>query len=295
MHRHNLQFPTKETALREDVHALGSLVGEVLRDQGGEELLKLVEGDRVAAIRRREGEPEGAIELIARASNRPAQQASDMVRAFSKWFEVVNLAERVHRVRRRREYMNRSDRPQPGGIGDCMYRLKAAGLDGSQVLELLRDVTIYPVFTAHPTESTRRTMLRKQQQIADLMIERLDPTLTPAERRSVWERIRMELTSGWQTEVHPRERLTVADEREHVLFYLAEEIYRVVPALYEELSFWLETVFGIPPDAGRLPLLLRFGTWVGGDMDGNSEVHAKTIRETLHRHQQRIISAYYEE
>ncbi len=295
MHRHNLQFPTKETALREDVHALGSLVGEVLRDQGGEDLLKLVEGDRVAAIRRREGEPEGAVELVARASNRPAQQASDMVRAFSKWFEVVNLAERVHRVRRRREYMNRSDRPQPGGIGDCMYRLKAAGLDGAQVLALLRDVTIYPVFTAHPTESSRRTMLRKQQQVADLMIERLDPTLTPAERRSVWERIRMELTSGWQTEVHPRERLTVADEREHVLFYLAEVVYRVVPALYEELAFWLETVFGMAPEAESLPLLLRFGTWVGGDMDGNSEVHAKTIRETLHRHQQRIISAYYDE
>ena len=295
MHRHNLQFPTKETALREDVHALGSLVGEVLRDQGGEDLLKLVEGDRVAAIRRREGEQAGAVELVARATNRPAQQASDLVRAFSKWFEVVNLAERVHRVRRRREYMNSSDRPQPGGIGDCMYRLKAAGLDGGQVLALLRDVTIYPVFTAHPTESSRRTMLRKQQQIADLMIERLDPTLTPAERRSVWERIRMEVTSGWQTEVHPRERLTVADEREHVLFYLAEVVYRVVPALYEELSFWLETVFGVQPEARSLPLLLRFGTWVGGDMDGNAEVHAKTIRETLHRHQQRIISAYYEE
>ncbi|MDH4259443.1 MAG: phosphoenolpyruvate carboxylase, partial [Gammaproteobacteria bacterium] len=294
-HRQNLQFPTKETALREDVHALGSLVGEVLRDQGGEALLKLVEDDRVAAIARREGEPEGTITLDMRAADRPAQQASDLIRAFSKWFEVVNLAERVHRVRRRREYMNRSDKPQPGGIGDCMYRLKAAGLDGEQVLGLLRDVTIYPVFTAHPTESARRTMLRKQQQIADLMISRLDPSLSPAERRAVWERIRMEVTSSWQTEVHPRERLTVADEREHVLFYLAEVIYRVVPALYEELAFWLETVFGLPQDTGRMPLLLRFGTWVGGDMDDNSEVHAKSIRETLHRHQQRIISAYYEE
>ncbi len=294
-HRQNLQFPTKETALREDVHALGSLVGEVLRDQGGEALLKLVEDDRVAAIGRREGEPEGTITLDMRAANRPAQQASDLIRAFSKWFEVVNLAERVHRVRRRREYMNRGDRPQPGGIGDCMYRLKTDGLDGEQVLQLLRGVTIYPVFTAHPTESTRRTMLRKQQQIADLMIERLNPTLSPAERRSVWERIRMEVTSSWQTEVHPRERLTVADEREHVLFFLAEVIYRVVPALYEELAFWLDTVFGLAPDAGRLAPLLRFGSWVGGDMDGNSEVHAKSIRETLHRHQQRIISAYYEE
>src|SRR5918994_2725026 len=212
IHRQNLEFPEKDTALREDVHALGGLIGEVLKDQGGETLFELVEGDRVAAIGRREGDPESAVELAVRTADRSPAEARDLVRAFSTWFEVVNLAERVHRVRRRREYLLRSDRPQPGGIGDCMYRLKAAGLDANRVIELMADVTIYPVFTAHPTESTRRTMLRKHQQIADLMIERLDPTLTPFERRSVWERIRMEVTSGWQTEAHPRERLTVADE-----------------------------------------------------------------------------------
>jgi phosphoenolpyruvate carboxylase len=293
--RDELQFPSKETALREDVHALGGLVGEVLRDQGGQELFDLVEGDRVAAIRRRDGVAESAVELMVRAADRPAGQARDLIRAFSKWFEVVNLAERVHRVRRRREYLSQSDRPQPGGIGDCLYRLKAAGLDGAQVIELLRDVTIYPVFTAHPTESTRRTMLRKNQAIADLMIDRLDPTLTPAERRGAWERIRMEVTAGWQTEAHPHERLTVADEREHILFYLAEVIYRVVPALYEEIAQWLHLVFGMPAEPDRVPLFLRFGSWVGGDMDGNSEVHAKSIRETLHRQQQRVISLYFDE
>jgi len=293
--RQKLRFPVKETALREDVHALGGLVGEVLRDQGGQALFDLVEGDRVAAIRRREGVPESAVELAVRTADRPAGQARDLIRAFSKWFEVVNLAERVHRVRRRREYLAASERPQPGGIGDCLYRLKAAGQDAGQVYELLGGVTIYPVFTAHPTESTRRTMLRKNQQIADLMIERLDPTLTPAERRAAWERIRMEVTSGWQTEAHPHERLTVADEREHALFYLAEVIYRVVPALYEEIAQWMHTVFGTPVEPARVPLLLRFGSWVGGDMDGNTEVHAKAIRETLHRQQQRVISLYFDE
>lgn len=295
IHRQDLQFPGKETALREDVHALGGLVGEVLRDQGGEALFSLVEGDRVAAIGRRDGNPQSAVELVVRTADRAPAEARDLIRAFSKWFEVVNLAERVHRVRRRREYLIRRDRPQPGGIGDCMYRLKAAGLGAPQVLELLAGVTIYPVFTAHPTESTRRTMLRKQQQIADMMIERLDPSLTPSERRSVWERIRMEVTSGWQTEAHPHERLTVADEREHVLFYLAEVVYRVVPALYEEIALWMETVFGLPPEFEHMPLMLRFGSWVGGDMDGNTEVHAKAIRETLHRQQRRIISAYYDD
>ena len=295
IHRQDLQFPEKDTALREDVHALGGLVGDVLRDQGGERLFTLVEGDRVAAIGRREGRAESAVELVARTAGRDAGDASDLIRAFSTWFEVVNLAERVHRVRRRREYLLHSDRPQPGGIGDCMYKLKRAGYDAQKVLELLSGVTIYPVFTAHPTESMRRTILRKHQQIADMMIERLDPTLTPFERRSVWERIRMEVTSGWQTEAHPRERLTVADEREHALFYLAEVIYRVVPALYEEIALWMQTVFGLPPELGRMPLILRFGSWVGGDMDGNSDVHAKAIRETLQRQHQRIISAYFQE
>ncbi len=295
IHRQNLQFPEKDTALREDVHALGGLVGDVLRDQGGERLFEQVEGDRVAAIARREGKEGSEVLLVARTAGRESGEARDLIRAFSTWFEVVNLTERVHRVRRRREYLLHSDRPQPGGIGDCMYRLKNSGLDARRVLELLAGVTIYPVFTAHPTESTRRTMLRKQQQIADMMIERLDPTLTPFEQRSVWERIRTEVTSGWQTEVHPRERLTVADEREHVLFYLAEVVYRVVPALYEEIALWMQRVFGLPPELDRMPLMLRFGSWVGGDMDGNTEVHAKTIRETLRRQQQRVISAYFQE
>ncbi len=295
IHRQDLQFPEKDTALREDVHALGGLVGEVLRDQGGERLLALVEGDRVAAIGRREGRTDGMVELVARTAGRDAGEARDLIRAFSTWFEVVNLAERVHRVRRRREYLLSGDRPQPGGIGDCMFRLKQAGYDAQKVLDLLAGVTIYPVFTAHPTESMRRTILRKHQQIADMMIERLDPTQTPFEQRSVWERIRMEVTSGWQTEAHPRERLTVADEREHALFYLAEVVYRVVPALYEEIALWMQTVFGLPPELGRMPLILRFGSWVGGDLDGNSDVHAKAIRETAHRHHQRVISAYFQE
>jgi len=293
--RQNIHFPAKDIALRDDVHALGQLVGEVLRDQGGDRLLEQVEADRTASIRRRDGEPEAAVEVMVRASDRAPAEARDLIRAFSTWFQVVNLAEKVHRIRRRRAYQSRSDRPQPGGIGDCLFRLKAAGIDAADVLRLLAETTIYPVFTAHPTESTRRTVLRNQQRIADLMVERINPSLTPAERRSVADRIRFEVTTGWQTEEHPRERLTVADEREHVIFYLAEVIYRVVPALYEELYYWLEHVYELERGSFEVPCLLRFGTWVGGDMDGHADVHAKTIRETLHRQQQVILSTYYEE
>ena len=295
IYRQNIQFPAKDAALREDVHALGGLVGEILREQGGTELFDHVEADRVAAIRRREGDPAGALELRDQTRGRTPQAARDLSRAFSIWFQVVNLAEKVHRTRRRRQYLNDTEHPQPGGISDCLQRLQREGYTAAEVLALLGQLHLYPVFTAHPTESTRRTMLRKQQRMAELMLERLDPTLTPPEQRSTWERIRTELTSAWQTEDHPRERLTVADEREHVLYYLVEVIYRIVPALYEELALSMQKVFGEPCSPASLPQFIRLGSWVGGDMDGHPDVHAKTLRETLRRHHQVIVNAYFGE
>jgi phosphoenolpyruvate carboxylase len=294
--RSQIHFPPQHEALREDVHALGSLVGEILAEQGGRELLDLVEHDRVAAIARREGNTEASAELIARVKGRPPPIARDLVRAFSAWFQVVNLAEKVHRIRRRREYFAKeSDRPQPGGVQAALVHLKNEGLSLDDVLALIGSLRIEPVFTAHPTESTRRTILRKQQHIAQLLLDRLNPTLSPNDRRALWGGIRIELTAGWQTEDHPREKLTVSDEREHVLFYLTEILYRVVPPFFEEVALALEKVYGEPAESLQLPCLMHFGTWVGGDMDGNPDVHAKTIRETLARQQQVIVNAYFRE
>jgi phosphoenolpyruvate carboxylase len=293
MYRQNIQFPTKDAPLREDVHALGALVGEILLEQSGEARFDLVEGDRVAAIRRREGDEGGEAELLRRTRGRDPAEARDLVRAFSTWFQVVNLAEKVHRIRRRREYLNNSAQPQPGGLGEALTRLARDGRSLDEVRRLLEHICIYPVFTGHPTESTRRTILRKQQRIAELLLDRLDPSMTPAERHATWEQIRTELTSGWQTEDHPRERLTVADEREHVLFFLAEVLYRIVPGFYEGLAASMTTTFGSDVRPDELPRILRFGSWVGGDMDGAPDVHAKTIRETLQRQHLVIVNAYF--
>jgi len=295
MQRTDIQFPAKDAALREDVHELGAMVGDVLREQGGAKLFELVEGDRTAAIRRREGAPEGALELKIRAADRPPAVARDLARAFSTWFQVVNLAEKVHRIRRRRQYFVGASTPQPTGVEAALVTLKQHGASLEDVLELLRGLRIEPVFTAHPTESTRRTILRKQQRIAQLLLQRMDPTLTAQESRGVWGRIREEITVAWQTEEHPRQRLTVADEREHVLFHLIEILYRIVPAFYEEVESALQKVFGANPGTIALPVILDFGSWVGGDMDGNPDVHAKTIRETLARHHQLIVSTYFSE
>ncbi len=267
----------------------------MLLEQGGASLLATVEEDRVTAINRREGIA-GGEDLAARVRGRPPAQARDLVRAFSAWFQAVNLAEKVHRIRRRRDYfVQDSGRPQPGGIEDALGALKAAGATLDDVMAILPQLQIQPVFTSHPNESTRRTMLRKQQRVAQLLLDRLDPTLTPGESRAVWNRVRAEITAAWQTEDHPRERLTVADEREHVLFYLGEVLYRVVPDFYQEIAEALEKLYGVNAEALELPRIIGFGTWVGGDMDGNPDVNGKTIRETLDRQHRVILNAYFEE
>ena len=296
MNRSDIHFPPKHEPLRDDVHGLGALVGEILREQGGEPLFELVESDRVAAIRGRSGDAAARAALAAQVRGRPPALARDLVRAFSMWFQVVNLAEKVHRIRRRRDYFVKdSQRAQPGGVEDAIAELQAQGLDAQQASELIGSLSLEPVFAPHSTEAGRRTLLRKQQRIAQRLLERLDPSLTPNEARSIWDNIRMELTSAWQTEELPRARLTVADEREQILFYLLEVLYRVVPAFYEEIAQALEKVYGAKAGTLRVPSLLHFGSWAGGDMDGNPDVHAKTIRETLARQQQVIVTAYFQE
>jgi phosphoenolpyruvate carboxylase len=292
MPRSDISFPQKDAELREDVHMLGALVGEVIRDQGGSALFEAVESDRRAAIARREGDAEGARLLAERTRDVPPAEARDLVRAFSTWFEMVNMAEKAHRIRRRRQYINEG-KTQPGGIPEAIARLKEQGLSIDDVRRLMLEMWIEPIFTAHPTESTRRTILRKQQKIAQLLLGRLGLARSAAETRIIWERIRAEITSGWQTADNSRERLTIADEREHVLFFIAEVLFQIVPTFYEEIEGALEDVYGPEALDRELPEILRFGSWVGGDMDGNPDVHAKALRETVARQQQIIVNLYF--
>ena len=298
--RREVDFPDTDIPLREDVHVLGALVGEILREQGGDELFQAVEAARMAAIRRREGQDVAGMDQGAAVKDlekvvfgRRGDDAEALVRAFSTYFQVVNLAETVHRLRRRRDYL-RSDKPQPTSLLDTVRRLKESGQSAEAAHAALAKLCLEPVFTAHPTEATRRTMLRKEQRIARRLVERMDSSITPPEDRAALGRIRAEVTAGWQTEEHPSERLTVADEREHVLFFLTEVLYRVVPPFYEAIDEAIAEVYGedarsvMPP----MPSILHFVSWVGGDMDGNPNVTATTLRATLLRHRELILKRY---
>ena len=291
----SVDFPSQHQPLRRDVSVTGALMGDVLKEQGGAALFARVEQVRAAAIARRLGE-EGAEVAVREAVERlDVAAAADVVRAFWTYFQVVNLCEQVHRIRRRRDYELAGGDPQPGSLMACIASLAGEGWTLAQTLAFLSETTVEPVFTAHPTQATRRTILEKEQRIAKRLVERLQ-VLTPSEERAARARIRMELTASWQTLEHPADRPAVEDEAEHVLFYLHDIIYRIVPPFYEALEEALEAHYGEGcMDGQALPNVLRFASWVGGDMDGNPCVSARTIASTLKRQRTLVLGRYVQE
>ena len=274
--------------LREDVSRLGAMVGRMLAEQGGKAFFGRVEQVRIAAIRRRR---EGASvdELAGSLAGLEAGDAEALARAFATYFQAVNTAERVHRIRRRRDYQREGSAPQPESLLDVLGRLKAQGVGADELLGWLEQLWIEPVFTAHPTEAVRRSLLEKEQAVVRSLVDGFDQNRTPQERKEDDDRIFMALSSGWQTAEASPVRPTVQDEHHHVGFYLVNPIYRIVPALYESLASALQEVYGV---AVLLPRLLGFATWVGGDMDGNPNVGAETIAASLATQRAHVIEHY---
>jgi phosphoenolpyruvate carboxylase len=165
-----------------------------------------------------------------------ADAAEALARAFATYFHAVNTAERVHRIRRRRDYQRAGGAAQPESLLDVLTWLKAQGVQADELLEWLPKLQVEPVFTAHPTEAVRRSLLEKEQAVVRALVDDFDPTRTPQERAGDEDRIYMALSSGWQTAEASPIRPTVQDEHHHVGFYLANPLYRVVPALYEALA-----------------------------------------------------------
>ncbi|NND55179.1 MAG: phosphoenolpyruvate carboxylase [Gammaproteobacteria bacterium] len=290
--RQGLRFAEKDEALRNDVRELGKMVGELLMEQGGEALYKTVESARRLAIRRRENESEASDKLVQLLSGLSPDAARDVVRAFSTYFQVVNNAEQVHRIRRRREYLKDADVQQPRSFDATFLQLKEAGYEPEAVEKLLSQLAIQPVFTAHPTETTRRTVLRKQQNIVRRMVDVQNPALTPQETRACFANIRADVTAIWQTEESPLDGLTVFDEQEHTLFFVTDVIYRVIPPFYEAIESAITDIYGSDAQVD-IPNMLHFGSWIGGDLSVNRDLSARTIRDTMARQRTLLLDLYY--
>ena len=291
--REGIHFAEKDAALRKDVRELGVMAGKLLMEQGGEALYKTVESARRDAIARREGDDEASAKLEKLLGRLSPSAARDVVRAFSTYFQIVNTAEQVHRIRRRREYLRDQAIRQPRSFDQTFSQLKDSGFEADSISELLTQLAIQPVFTAHPTETTRRTILRKQQNIVRRMVDLQNPALTPQEHHACFESIRADVTAIWQTDESPREGLTVFDELEHTLFFATDVIYQIIPPFYEAIETALTDVYG---DTGRqiaIPNMLHFGSWIGGDFSTDPELSARTVREVLRRHNKLILDLYF--
>jgi phosphoenolpyruvate carboxylase len=302
-----LQAPTgdlKEAPLRRDVRSLGMLLGEVLREQAGDSVYDAVEALRRTAIARREAEAtqSGSADsatatayldqALGRVRTLDLPAAYQLTRAFGFYFELINLAETNHRKRRRLSHqLSENASPtsgvQRGDLRGTLRRLREAGVTAEEALALLRRVCVYPVFTAHPTEVARRSVMFKRRRISDLL-EQLDRIPVPEPQLEALERdVIAEITALWQTDDVRSTRPTVRDEIRMALDYYESSLFDTLPVLYGEVASAIAAEYPAKKDTKLvtnicdLPELIRFGSWIGGDRDGNPFVTPEATREAL--------------
>ena len=280
----------KEAPLRRDVRSLGMLLGEVLREQAGDDLFSHVEALRQGTIRRRDAEAHGRTEDAARhgaaalelVHSIPAERAILLTRAFAFYFELINLAETNHRKRRRVALrLSGQAGRQRGSLEGTLCEMRRVGIGASEALEWLRRVLIVPVFTAHPTEAARRTVMFKRRRIGEFL-EALDRIPIPEQELARLEDLVLaEITGLWQTDEVRSRRPTVYDEIKMGLDYYDVSIFETLPGLYREISEALRSAYDLAIEPHELPLVLRFGSWIGGDRDGNPFVTPEVTRDAI--------------
>ena len=292
----------KDKPLRRDVRSLGKILGDVLVEQEGPELFDAVERLRSLLIEHREkarrnSRSASSGQLMARVqemiSKMSLQQAYHVTKAFATYFELTNLAETNHRQRRRRAGKLDRERPAPtGSFRGTLLRMKQSGISAEQALAALDRINVTPVFTAHPTEVARQTVLLKRRRIAE-QLERLDHLpLTPAQARACEDIIRAEVTSLWQTDEVRLTKPTVDDEIRMGLRYFRLSLFDALPSLYTEVAESVREVYGLDVRQADLPTLVQFGSWIGGDRDGNPLVKPQSTRDALQLARGVIVRAY---
>ncbi|MGI9093413.1 MAG: phosphoenolpyruvate carboxylase [Mycobacteriales bacterium] len=258
-----VQSERADAALRADIRRLGNALGESLVRQEGAELLALVE--RVRALTREDGAAAAAL-----LANIDVAQAGLLVRAFSAYFHLANVAEQTHRARELRDR-----RAQTGGwLRQTVDRIRDAGVPADVAADAVERLAVRPVFTAHPTEASRRSVLTKLRAVADLLDSDAETGPTPRSDRTLAALVDL----LWQTDELRLERPEPLDEARNAVYYLDSLIRDTVPELLDELSAELRRI-GVTMGGGARPI--SYGTWIGGDRDGNPNVAPAVIREVL--------------
>ena len=282
----------KSAPLRRDVRALGTLLGQVLREQAEPGIYEAVELIRQSAISHRESAAAPTLD----ADLHDPVRAYQLARAFSFYFELINLAETNHRKRRRLAHEleeSESSPVQRGSLRGTLRALRQAGASLDETLALLGQICVTPVFTAHPTEVARRSVMFKRRRISDLLA-RLDTIPLPAaELDSLEQTLLAEITALWQTDDVRAVRPSVRDEIRMALDYYHYSLFDTLPILYVEVHNALAAEFsGEIPSLDGLPLLVSFGSWIGGDRDGNPFVTPDTTANALAMARELVFAHY---
>ncbi len=282
-------FEPKDEPLRRDINLLGRVLGRVLIEQEGEKLFETEEEIRLLCKRLRfDYDPKLDERLRRRIEAMSVGELRRIVRAFSVYFQLVNIAERYHRVRRRREYeASSSNPPQRASLASALARLKGEGLDGEGLRGVLDGMEVGLVLTAHPTEATRRSLRRKHARIGEMLESMEAPTLTWKERRSLEEDLAEEITVLWQTDELRVRRPEVRQEVERTLLFFENPLISATLEAYREFEDELSRQY--PEDTPVLGQVLQFGSWVGGDQDGNPFVGPEMITTALGLHREVIL------
>ncbi|MFP3854844.1 MAG: phosphoenolpyruvate carboxylase, partial [Anaerolineales bacterium] len=276
--------------LSDDIHLLGDMLGQVIREQEGQAAFQLEERVRKAAIARRRGE-DAEQEIIEAIEDSSLEQKRILTKAFSNYFQLVNIAEDQQRVRVLRE------RERQGQLGEsidaALALLRQEGWQGSEILDLLDKLEIDLVLTAHPTEAKRQDFLFKLHELSRYIDDRDRHSLSPREQ----DRIRLGILAGieemWQTSVTRAQQPSVMDEVEFGLYFMATVVMKTVIKLHRELIRQLEIHFGERPR--ELPNFIHFSSWIGGDRDGHPFVTAEVTQETVARMRAAAREVYQQE
>ncbi|HKN57500.1 MAG TPA: phosphoenolpyruvate carboxylase [Gemmatimonadaceae bacterium] len=286
--------PRKEDLpLHEDVRWLAGALGRVIRRLEGEEAFQVVEQLRVATRARRHGERDAASldDLLRRIDRFSVEHCAIAARAFTLFFLLINTAEQTHRVRRRNAYLGRAvTDPQPASARWTMRQLRGLGVSTDAIEQAMLKLAIRPVLTAHPTESTRRTLLGLQARVADGLLAR--ETAPTDEVRLIEQSLEGEVELLWLTSEVRQDRPTVLDEVSSALWYLETRLLEAGEFMHTTLALAFEEEFARSADSFRLSVPLRFGTWVGGDRDGNPYVTPQTTIATARRASHVILGRY---
>src|SRR6195952_1271180 len=261
--------------MREDIRLLGAILGDTVREQNGDDVFDLVERARVESFRVRRSEIDRA-ELAGLFDGIEAQRAIPVIRAFTHFALLANVAEDIHRERRRAVHVAAGEAPQPSSLAAPYLKLESAQLDSATVADALTGALVSPVITAHPTETRRRTVFDTQHRITELMRLRLHGHARTDDGRSIELELRRNILTLWQTALIRLSRLKIQDEIETGLRYYSAAFFEVIPQVNAEVRTALQARW---PDAHVLEQpILRPGSWIGGDRDGNPQLPAEVVR-----------------